>query len=55
MDVLDFCNHRLTCSMNPEIALTCTCGHYNQAFFAVIYSLGYRTLTMYTWEEYSTL
>ena len=21
MNVLDFCNHRLTCSMNPEIAV----------------------------------
>ena len=33
--VLDFFNYRLTCSMNPETALTCTHGHFSQVVFAV--------------------
>ena len=26
---------RLTCSANPETAVTCTCGHFNQVAFAI--------------------
>ena len=33
--VLDFIYQRLTCSMNPETVVTCTCGHFNQVVFAV--------------------
>ena len=29
---LDSFNHRLTCSMNPKTAATCTCGHFNKYF-----------------------
>ena len=28
--ILDPFNHELTCSMDPETAETCTCGHFNQ-------------------------
>ena len=33
--VLDFFIERLTCSMNPETAVTCTGGHFHQVVFAV--------------------
>ena len=29
---LDSLNHRLTRSMNPKTAATCTCGHFNKYF-----------------------
>ena len=33
--VFNFFNHRLTHSMKPDTAVTCTQGHFNQVVFAV--------------------
>ena len=36
--VLDFSNHRLTCSMNPETAVTCSKGHSFSQIVLAVYS-----------------